>query len=65
MLVSSIYGVYGGGSKIYLYINIGFLNGTFFYQVLLSRILSGLAIYLQNDLNFSGNITLSVHKVVS
>ena len=62
---SLLYGVYGGGGKIYLYINIGFLNGTFFYQVLLSRILSGLAIYLQNDLNFSGNITLSVHKVVS
>ena len=48
-----------------LYLNIGFLNDTFFFQsrqVLLSRILSGLAIYLQNDLNFSENITLTVHK---
>ena len=26
--------------------------------------LYGLAIYLQNDLNFSGNITFSVHKDV-
>ena len=52
--------------KYILYLTIGFLNDTFFfqstYQVLLSRILSGLAIYLQNDLNFSENITLTVHK---
>ena len=40
-----------------------YLKDTFFFnQVLLSRILSGLAIYLQNDLNFSENITLTVHK---
>ena len=46
-----------------LYLTIGFLNDTiFFNQVLLSRILSGLAIYLQNDLNFSENIKLTVHK---
>ena len=46
-----------------VYLTIGFLNDTFFFnQVLLSRILSGLAIYLQNDLNFSENITLTVHK---
>ena len=37
----------------------------FFNQVLLSRIVSGLAIYLQNDLNFSENITLTVHKDMS
>ena len=44
--------------KYILYLTIGFLNDTvFFNQVLLSRILSGLAIYLQNDLNFSENIT--------
>ena len=49
--------------KYILYLSIGFLNDTvFFNQVLLSRILSGLAIYLQNDLNFSENITLTVHK---
>ena len=49
--------------KYILYLTIGFLNDTvFFNQVLLSRILSGLAIYLQNDLNFSENITLTVHK---
>ena len=51
--------------KYILYLTIGFLNDTFFFnQVLLSRILSGLAIYLQNDLIFSENITLSltVHK---
>ena len=54
--------------KYILYLTIGFLNDTFFFQssgglqVLLSRILSGLAIYLQNDLNFSENITLTVHK---
>ena len=51
--------------KYILYSTIGFLNDTFFFnQVLLvlSRILSGLAIYLQNDLNFSENITLTVHK---
>ena len=44
---------------------IDFLNKTFFYYVLLSRILSGLAIYQQNDLTFSGlsyALTLSVHK---
>ena len=46
-----------------VYLTIGFLNDTvFFNQVLLSRILSGLAIYLQNGLNFSENITLTVHK---
>ena len=49
--------------KYILYLTIGFLNDTVFSnQVLLSRILSGLAIYLQNDLNFSENITLTVHK---
>ena len=55
--------------KYILYLTIGFLNdrGLRFVsiktiQVLLSRILSGLAIYLQNDLNFSENITLTVHK---
>ena len=49
--------------KYILYLTIGFLNDTvFFNEVLLSRILSGLAIYLQNDLNFSENITLTVHK---
>ena len=47
--------------KYILYLTIGFLNDTGFFlnQVLLSRILSGLAIYLQNDLNFSENITLT------
>ena len=34
----------------------------FFNQVLGSGMLSGLAIYLHNDLNFSGNTTLSVLK---
>ena len=49
--------------KYILFLTIGFLNDTFFFnQVLLSRILSWLAIYLQNDLNFSENITLTVHK---
>ena len=49
--------------KYILYLTIRFLNDTFFFnQVLLSRILSGLAIYLQNDVNFSENITLTVHK---
>ena len=36
-----------------VYINIDFLNETF-YEVLLSRILSGLANFLQNDLKRSG-----------
>ena len=50
---SLLYGVYDGGSKN-VYRNIDFLNETLFlYQVLFSRMLSGLAIYLQNDLNFS------------
>ena len=54
--------------KYILYLTIGFLNDTFFFnQVLLSRILSWLAISterIQNDLNFSENITgtLTVHK---
>ena len=41
-------------------INIDFLNEIFlriiFYEILLSRISSGLAIYLQNDMNFLGYI---------
>ena len=52
--------------KYILYLTISFLNDrgstVFFNQVLFSRILSGLAIYLQNDLNFSENITLTVHN---
>ena len=36
-----------------VYINIDFLNETF-YEVLLSRILSGLANFLHNDLKRSG-----------
>ena len=61
---SLLYGVYGGGSKIYIVLNYRFSQRYVFFlnQVLLSRILSGLAIYLQNDLNFSENITLTVHK---
>ena len=51
-----------GEVNIYVHKNRFSQRYVFFYQVLLSRILSGLAIYLQNDLNFSGNITLSVHK---
>ena len=57
---SLLYGVYDGGSKNMFElctINIDFLKEIFF-KVLLSRILSGLAIYtyLQNDLNFPGHI---------
>ena len=63
-LFSLLYGVYGGGSKIYIVLNLSVFSTIrfFFNQVLHSRILSGLAIYLQNDLNFSENITLTVHK---
>ena len=50
--------------KYILYLTIGFLNDTFFFnQVLLSRILSGLAIYLQNDLNFSENVSCADYTV--
>ena len=49
---SLLYGVYDGGRKN-VYRNLFSQQDVFFYQVLFSRMLPELAIYLQNDLNFS------------